>query len=267
MIRTPLSTLLLVVIVGCPSIEPEAPSDRLPIMEDNPSEDAAPQDAAGPPVQCSVPIMSDMFSDLTPPNPTELPEAPSCADYDVILVLGCPNNEDGTPSDCQKARADIAVAFRKAGLAQAIITSGSAVKTGEVEAETLRDLLVEREVPLEDIHVEPRAEHTDENLYWSTLLMLKSGWKTALVVSEAAGHIVYTAMCDSNCCVDRGRLTPFRYQLEGRPNTVAGHYQLYPDGEPVTSEECEHVKLRLLCLALDSRRACKDNFTLDTSPE
>ena len=121
--RTLLPTLLVLASIGCPSIEPDPPSDPLPIVESDPPDPADTPDTAVDAPPCVVPSMSAMFSELTPPDPTELPEAPTCATYDVILVLGCPNNDDGTPSDCQKARADLAVAFRQAGLAQPIITS------------------------------------------------------------------------------------------------------------------------------------------------
>ena len=79
------------------------------------------------------------------------------------------------------------------------------------------------------------------------------------MVSESPGQLVYNALCDSNCCVELGRLTVV--ELEGH---VVGHYVLYPDAEPVTDDECAHIEdARMgVCLFLGKRRACKDHFEL-----
>jgi hypothetical protein len=127
------------------------------------------------------------------------------------------------------------------------------------EAEALHDLLVERGVASADILLEPLAEHTDENIYYSSRIMEEHGWRSALVVSESAGQLLYNALCDSNCCVQLGRLTIV--ELAG---VVVGYYVLYPDAAEVTDAECNHIEdARMgVCLLLGTRKACKDHFDL-----
>lgn len=211
---------------------------------------------------CEVPPMPELYPGPLPPNPwDQQPEAGACIaqKHDVLIILGCQSKDDGTPADCQIARADMAVELAELGYGDRFIVSGGAVYNDHNEAETLADLLVERGIDREDVFLEPLAEHTDENIYFSSRIMQAQGFRSALVVSESAGHIVYTALCDSNCCVDLGRLTVV--DIEG---WVLGHYVLYPDAEPVTDAECDHIEdARMgLCVNLGNRRACKDHFDL-----
>jgi hypothetical protein len=201
--------------------------------------------------------------------------APACVrtKHDAIIVLGCPNDADGKPSACQVARADLATKVVAAGLGDELITTGAAVQNAFIEAETLRDLLVARGIAKERITVEPQARHTDENLYFSTLIMQKRGFANAIVVTEDPRHLVMTAVCDSNCCVKLGRLTVFDFSLDGSQQntsgaaTKLGHYELHPRAPAVTNEECETIKPKLMCLPLGGRRACADRFALDASAD
>ena len=214
------------------------------------------------PERCEVPPMQELYPGPLGPNPEEdHPRAGACIaqKHDAMLVLGCPSNEDGTPSGCQVARADIAATLHAAGYADHFIVSGGAVHNAFSEADALHDLLVERGIEDAAIVREPLAEHTDENLYFGSRIMQERGWRSAIVVSESPGQLVYNALCDSNCCVELGRLTVV--ELEGH---VVGHYVLYPDAEPVTDDECAHIEdARMgVCLFLGKRRACKDHFEL-----
>ena len=149
------------------------------------------------------------------------------------------------------------------GYGSQFITSGGAVHTPYVEADTLKSLLIDRGVPEAAVHTEPQAEHTDENLYFSGLIMQAQGWTNALVVSDDAGHLVMTGVCDANCCVQAGRFTVFDFPVGGETQKAA-HYALYPYASAVTPAECEVVKspLKFMCTNLGSRRACADNFQL-----
>lgn len=212
--------------------------------------------------RCEIPPMQELFPSPLPPNPDDaLPHAGACIDqpHDVIVVLGCPSLDDGGASPCQIERADIAVGLAQAGYASRFIVSGAAVHNDHEEASALRDLLVARGIAPDAILLEPEARHTDENLYFSSLIMQREGFVTALVVSESTGHLLYVAVCDSNCCVDLGRLT--LVELDGH---AVGHYVLYPDAEPVSDEECAHLTdpRRGVCLNLGLRKACKDDFQL-----
>jgi hypothetical protein len=221
-----------------------------------------------PPVTgCATESMLDLYPDQWPPDPYgPKPAATSCvtAEHDVILVLGCPNDDDGAPSACQTKRADIAVAFMKSGYGKRFITTGGAVHNAFVEAETLKTLLVERGVPEADVLTEPEAEHTDENIYYSTKIMKAEGYTNALVVSDDRGHLVMTGLCDSNCCVDLGRLTVFEFPVEGGEPVLAGHYALYPWTPEVSKAECDQIEIpsKFMCVNLPQRKACAANFQL-----
>ncbi|MFT3770122.1 MAG: ATP-binding protein [Minicystis sp.] len=200
----------------------------------------------GPPMlpvtSCPTGSMVDLYPDPWPPDPYgPKPAATPCvaARHDVIIVLGCPNDADGKPSSCQIQRADIAVSLRDAGFGDRFITTGGAVHNAWVEADTLRDLLIERGVAASDVFTDSKAEHTDENIYYATQIMKAQGFTNALVVSEDPGHLVMTGLCDSNCCVDLGRLTVFAFPLPGGKTVLAGHYALYPWTPEVTKAECD----------------------------
>ena len=142
------------------------------------------------PGACSVPRMDEHFDGPLPPNAYE-PQPPleGCAQsgYDVIVVLGCPTNRDGTPSACQKRRISLALELRALGFAAPVLVSGGAAKTEHVEAEAMAGLLRESGVPEDQIVQEPRALHTDENIALASAAMRARGWVTALVVSDDAG--------------------------------------------------------------------------------
>jgi hypothetical protein len=183
--------------------------------------------------------------------------------HDVIIVLGCPNEDTGAPSACQITRADIAVSLSSAGYGDRFITTGGAVHNAWVEADTLRDLLIERGIAMDRITTEPEAEHTDENIYYSTNIMEQQGQVSAVVVSDQPGHLVLTGVCDSNCCVDLGRVSVFDFPVAGGRVSV-GHYVRHPWAEPISTDECTHIQTptKFMCTNLAQRRACKDNFQL-----
>ena len=226
--------------------------------------------------ECVIPSMTEQYGgEESPATFTPGIAAPACVKtkHDAIIVLGCPNDPDGKPSACQTARADLTMKVIAAGLGDEIITTGAAVQNQWIEAETLRDLLVARGVARERITLEPKAEHTDENLYFSTRIMQARGFANAIVVTEDPRHLVMTAVCDSNCCVKLGRLTVFDFALDGAEQnttgaaTKLGHYELHPRAPAVTNEECETIRPKLMCLPLGGRRACADRFALDASTD
>ena len=226
--------------------------------------------AGGAPVNpvelCPTPSMVDLYDGFFPTNPYgPQPAADSCisGEHDVILVLGCPNAENGDPAPCQITRADMAVDLMNAGFGSRFITSGGAVHNAYVEADTLKALLIERGVPAASIWTDTLAQHTDENLYYGATIMAAEAWQSAVVVSDDPGHLIMTAVCDANCCVDLGRLTVFELAVAGG-SIVAGHYALYPWAEVVSVPECDQIEqpLKLMCVNMGSRKACADNFQL-----
>ncbi len=224
---------------------------------------AGPQD---PPADCPTRSMLDDYPGEypnAPRDPRPLADACIAHAHDVILVLGCPNDPDGAPSACQEKRADLAVALSKAGFGERFITSGAAVHNVYVEADTLRDLLIQRGVPEANIFTEPLAQHTDENLYYATKIMEAQAWKSAIVVSDDPGHLVQTAVCDSNCCVELGRLTVVELGTASG-DVVAGHYARYPWAAKVSAEECAQIEQpsKFMCVNLPDRKACAAGFRL-----
>lgn len=216
------------------------------------------------PATCEVPTMQEQFP--TVPNPYgewEAADACVATEHDAILILGCPSNTDGTASECQQARVDIALALREEGLGRRFVTTGGAVANDYVEADALKQLLVDAGVDEADVYTDPLAEHTDENLYYGSVILAEHGWNDAIVVSEDPGQLVYTAVSDANCCVGLGRLSIFAFSLgAGDTSQVLGHYALYPSADEVTDEECAHIAELYMSSTLEDRRACADDFQL-----
>ena len=235
--------------------------------------DAGPADGGAPVTAsalCPTETMDNLYSGFLPTNPyAAAPAATACvrALHDAIIILGCPSNSDGSASTCQTARVDIGRALDLAGYGRVYIVSGAAAHNRYVEAESLRAILRLRGVPDERILVEPQALHTDENLYYSTLIMEAHGFESALVVSEDPGHLVMTAVCDSNCCVKKGRLTVFDFALEigGTVQTKkVAHYARFPYAAAVSQAECDQIggTLKLMCTNQSSRHACAGQLML-----
>lgn len=215
-----------------------------------------PEAAAGASAtDCPMPPLDALLPGIAPPSPTDLPPAPACAThgYDAILVLGCPTRA------CQSERVDLALRFADAGFADHFIVSGGRVQSTEAEADGLAALLLEAGIPEAAIVREPKARHTDENIYFATQLMTARGWTSALVVSDP-GHLLYAALCDADCCVRQGRMSVLDFD-----QGAAGHYVLTPPAEPVSDAECIHLsnRTRLQCTQLEARRACADDFRLE----
>lgn len=218
---------------------------------------------------CPVDPMDQLYSGFLPPNPYgAIPAAGACIDrpHDVVIVLGCPNNGDGSPATCQIARADQAAKYFNAGYSTHFITSGAAVANSYVEAVTLKQLLVDRGIPSASILTEQRARHTDENLYFSTRIMEAEGWKSAIVVSEDPGHLILSATCDSNCCVALGRLTALTFTVGGTA-IVSAHYVRFPWAAAISTGECDQIKLvtKAMCINLSSRLACASNLQIGSA--
>lgn len=220
-----------------------------------------------PAASCPVDEMDDIYSGFLPTNPygAWVPDADACVSgrHDALVVLGCPNEDDGRPASCQVDRVGIAVALRNAGFGDHVIVSGAAVANQWVEADTLADLLLARGVPAEHIHREPRARHTDENIYYSARIMEAHGWASAVVVSQDPGQLIMTAVCDSNCCVNLGRLTVFDFDVGGSTERL-GHFARFPWARTVDESECRQIErtVKLMCTKQASRLACAADFQI-----
>lgn len=211
-----------------------------------------------------MPTLDRLYA-FAPASPwMPFPDAPACArqPHDVLVVLGCPSNTDGSASDCQKDRVRWARSLQRAGVGERFIVTGAAAHNAFVEAESMAQLLLEQGVPAQNVYIEPQAEHTDENIYYASLIMQNEGWQSAIVVSDP-NHLTYLAACDANCCVQLGRLSTMAFATPDG-DVHGGHYVLTPPADPVTQEECRHLRnpSRLMCTNFDSRRACAGDLKL-----
>lgn len=230
---------------------------------------ASDADAIPSVVTCPVPSLVDQYPPPLPPFPYgDWPLAEGCIaqPHDVVIVLGCPSEDDGSPSDCQTKRAEIADQLFESGWSEHFIVTGGAVHNQWQEAAALHALLVGRGIPDESIVDEPLAQHTDENLYYSSRIMQDRGWLSGIVVSEDPGHLMFTGLCDADCCVKLGRMTLLSWPVAGATVVKAGHYALTPPGQDTTADECANIAGMFMCVNQDQRKACKDDFKLDDPP-
>lgn len=106
--------------------------------------------------------------------------------FEVVVIPGCPTEDDGAPSRCQLARALHGAELWEHGWARGFITSGAAVHTPWVEAEMIAALMVAAGVPADRIWIEASALHTDENMYYSLAIARKLRFARLAVASNRA---------------------------------------------------------------------------------
>lgn len=108
---------------------------------------------------------------------------------DAIVVLGCPSDEDGSLSECQKGRAAQAALAWSRGYAKHFIVTGGAVHTPFSESDAIAAGMEAMGVPAESIYLEGEALHTDENVFFSMRLAERLGFSKVGVLSSG-GHEV-----------------------------------------------------------------------------
>jgi hypothetical protein len=106
--------------------------------------------------------------------------------FDVVIVPGCPSEDDGSLSRCQMSRALWAFRLWERGWARNFITSGAAVYTPYVEAEALAAALAALGVPPDRIWLEWNALHTDENMFYSLQIARAQQFRTVAVAADGA---------------------------------------------------------------------------------
>jgi uncharacterized SAM-binding protein YcdF (DUF218 family) len=108
---------------------------------------------------------------------------PAPQSTDVGIALGCPSEDDGSPSDCLRCRVAGALRALRQKRVQAVIFSGGAAHNRHVEAEVMAALTRAQGVPDGQILVEGQALTTWQNLRNAQRLMRSRGYKTALLIS------------------------------------------------------------------------------------
>jgi uncharacterized SAM-binding protein YcdF (DUF218 family) len=113
--------------------------------------------------------------------------------FDVILVLGYPCLENGTPSPEQRARVLEGVREWDRGVAPRLIVSGAAAHNQWVEADCMARLAEQHGVPAADVLEERQARNTIQNVYYTVAIMQAHNWKSADVVSSPS-HLPRAAL-------------------------------------------------------------------------
>jgi len=105
------------------------------------------------------------------------------APYDAIIVPGIPFT-NGKWDYVMKGRVMWSVYLYKQGIAKNIIYSGSSVYSPFVEAKIMALYAEQLGVKPQNIFVEPKAEHSTENVYYGYRLAQKQGFKTIALATD-----------------------------------------------------------------------------------
>ena len=103
--------------------------------------------------------------------------------FDAIIVPGVPF-ENGNWSRVMKLRVGWAKYLWDKGMTRNIIFSGGAVYTKYSECKIMRLYALEMGIPDENIYLDSLAEHSTENVFYSTCLAKANGFKTIAVASD-----------------------------------------------------------------------------------
>ncbi len=112
---------------------------------------------------------------------------------DVIIVLGCAANRDGSPTPEMRERVMEGVHEYEKGVSRHMILTGGAVRTPLAEAHAMSLLAEANGIPPSAITEEPQARDTIQNIYYSEQIMKANGWHTAEVISSPY-HLPRTAL-------------------------------------------------------------------------
>jgi len=105
------------------------------------------------------------------------------APYDAIIVTGTPFNGKEW-NDVMKMRIYWSVILYKRGITKNIIYSGAAVYTPYVEAKIMKEYAIKLGIPKEHIFIDTLAEHSTENLWYSSILANKLGFKSIALATD-----------------------------------------------------------------------------------
>jgi uncharacterized SAM-binding protein YcdF (DUF218 family) len=103
--------------------------------------------------------------------------------YDAIIVPGIPYDQ-GRWSRTMKGRVYWAYFLYKKGIANNVIFSGGAVYSPYIEAEIMALYGEALGIPREHIFIEPTAEHSTENLYYSFRIAKKMNFQKVAFATD-----------------------------------------------------------------------------------
>jgi uncharacterized SAM-binding protein YcdF (DUF218 family) len=113
-------------------------------------------------------------------------ENTSQSQFDVLIVLGNPADDDGNPSPTQQSRVAEAVHEYERGAAPRMIMTGSAVANQYVEAQVMARTAEAQGIPADAVVEEAHARNTIENACDSLRIMRSHGWQSAEVITSPA---------------------------------------------------------------------------------
>jgi uncharacterized SAM-binding protein YcdF (DUF218 family) len=104
---------------------------------------------------------------------------------DVILILGARSYIDKKYNPCLEARVAHAVDLYKQGYASKIIVSGgNDIEDNVNEAETMKEIAIEKGVKTSDVLMEKSATSTYENFLFSQEIITTNKLKSVIIVTE-----------------------------------------------------------------------------------
>lgn len=105
--------------------------------------------------------------------------------YDAIIVPGVPFLEETkTWSRVMELRMKWAKYIWDKGRTKNIIFSGGAVYTPYSECQIMKLYAIEMGIPEEHIYLDSTAEHSTENIYYSSCIASQKGWKNIALVTD-----------------------------------------------------------------------------------
>lgn len=137
---------------------------------------------------------------------------------DVLIVLGLKLTKDGKASFILHNRVAMAKYLLDEGYAERAVFTGGNPQSGVTEAKKMVSIAVDLGVDREKITLEERARTTTENAKYSADLMVESGWKSAMIVSDAA-HLGYALPVFRDVFEEKGLTLywlPVKYELLGK---------------------------------------------------
>ncbi len=158
---------------------------------------------------------------------------------DVAVILGNKVERSGVPCLRLQDRLECGLALYRQGLVRQVIVSGGLGREGFYEAEVMRDYLVARGVPEQDVVVDNDGIDTYHTALNARRIMVERGWRSAVVVSQYF-HIPRTRLAFRRMGIDqvygahaRLRLMPYEpYNLARE--FVAYYYYLLRSYEGVS---------------------------------
>jgi uncharacterized SAM-binding protein YcdF (DUF218 family) len=103
--------------------------------------------------------------------------------YDIVIVPGVPF-EDSTWSRVMKGRVYWSKYLYDKGVTKNVIYSGSAVYTPYIEAHIMALYAEKLGIPRENIYMEPLAEHSTENVYYSYKMARMLGFERVALATD-----------------------------------------------------------------------------------